>query len=327
MKTDFGRTMMTRLIPAAVLALAGLTLVACAHSHPEPSAPAEFAQTRFDQPRDACKALVDAAERFDQAALLRILGPEAKDLVASSDPVRDRNMAEAFAAKAREKFAFEMDPETPDRAVIAVGEDEWPFPIPLVKKGNQWFFDSRAGHDEILYRRIGANELDAITVCRGFVEAQQEYAQEARDETGIPQYAQRIISTPGKRDGLYWVDANGIPGGPISQPIAQAIAEGYTAQAGTGYHGYYFKVLKGQGPSARGGELDYVIDGIMIGGFALAAVPVEYRVTGVKTFLVSHDGVVYEKDLGPDSLALVKAMERFDPDAGWTVTEDQWPVP
>jgi hypothetical protein len=303
--------------------LCGLALVSCAT--PPGPAPQEFAQTGFDSPREASRALVEAAGRYDVPALLKILGPEGKDIVSSSDPVQDKNLAEAFAAKAREKFSLEIDPAAPDRAVIATGNEEWPFPIPIVKKGNQWFFDSREGRDEILFRRIGANELDAIQICRGFVEAQNAYAQVAREETGTPQYAQKIISTPGKRDGLYWEGPDGIPEGPISQPIAQAIAEGYSARERTGYHGYFFRVLKGQGPAAPMGELDYVIGGVMIGGFALVAVPVEYRVSGVKTFMVSHDGIVYEKDLGPDSLEIVNAMERYNPDPTWQRTDDQWP--
>ncbi len=287
-------------------------------------APAPAAQRAFDTPQQAAEALIEAADRYDVPALLEIFGPDGKDFVAAADPVRDKSNAAAFVARAREKNAVILDPKTPGRAVLTVGNQDWPLPVPIVEKGGKWYFDSKAGHDEILFRRIGANELDAIQICRGFVEAQKEYASEVHDDSGVHQYAQKIISTPGKKDGLYWVNVVGTPGGPISEAIARAIEEGYSTNKSSGYHGYYFKVLKGQGPAAPLGELDYVIEGMMIGGFALVAVPVEYRVTGVKTFMVSYDGIVYEKDLGPDSLNIVKAMERYNPDKTWQRTEDNW---
>jgi len=288
-------------------------------------APAPSGQKAFETPRQAADALIEAADRYDLPALLEILGPEGKDLLPAVDPVQDRNTVKAFAAAAREKNSVNVDPEAPDHAVLIIGELDWPFPVPIVKKEGKWYFDSPAGFDEIVFRRIGANELDAIQICRGFVEAQYEYALLAREVTGISQYAQRIFSTPGKKDGLVWKNADGTPGGPISEAIARAIEEGYSANAGSGYHGYYFKVLKGQGPAAPLGELDYVIKGMMIGGFALVAVPVEYLVTGVKTFMVSYDGIVYEKDFGPDSLNIVKTMERYNPDETWKRTDDNWP--
>jgi len=182
--------------------------------------------------------------------------------------------------------------------------------------------DAKQGRNEVLYRRIGANELDAIQICRGFVEAQKQYSSQIHDNSGINEYAQKIISSPGKHDGLYWQNSDGSSGGPIGEVVARAISEGYSANEKSGYHGYYFKVLKGQGPAAPLGQLDYVIGGVMIGGFALAAVPVEYRVTGVKTFIVSYDGVVYEKDLGPDSLQIVQGMDRYNPDSGWKPSRD-----
>jgi hypothetical protein len=219
-----------------------------------------------------------------------------------------------------------IDPKYKNKATIIVGADAWPLPIPVVKSNGKWSFDAAAGKEEILARRIGANELDAIQICRGFVEAQKEYALAAREVTGTTQYAQKIISTPGKRDGLFWHKPDGSLGGPISESIARAIDEGYNVDVKGAYHGYYFKVLKGQGPAARGGEIDYVIEGIMIGGFALIATPAEYGVTGIKTFLVNHDGVVYEKDLGKDSLSLAKAIDRFNPDKTWTPTHDNWPT-
>jgi hypothetical protein len=283
-------------------------------------------QKSFAMPRQAADALIRATESYDVSALVEILGEDGKDLVASADPVQDKNRAEAFAAKAREKQTVTVDPMNKSRATLSVGNDDWPFPIPMISRAGKWYFDSKQGHDEILFRRIGANELDAIQICRGFVEAQKEYASEIHDDSGVNQYAQKIISTPGKRDGLYWTNQDGTPGGPISEPVARAIEEGYSPGKKSGYHGYYFKVLKGQGPAAPLGQLDYVVKGIMIGGFALVAVPSEYRVTGVKTFMVSYDAVVYENDLGPDSLTVVKSMERYNPDKTWHRTNDQWPA-
>jgi hypothetical protein len=291
--------------------------------HTEHASPA--AQKSFATPQDAANALINATKNFDVPSLVDLFGAKGKDLVSSADPVQDKNRAAAFAAKADEKTAVTIDPKTKLRAVLSVGNDDWPFPVPIVKRSGKWYFDSTEGHDEILFRRIGTNELDAIQVCRGFVEAQKEYASKIHDDSGINQYAQKIISSPGKRDGLYWTNADGTPAGPISEPVARAIAEGYSPQ-NPGYHGYYFKVLKGQGPAARLGQLDYVVKGIMIGGFALVAVPAEYRVTGVKTFIVSYDGIVYEKDLGPDSLNIAKKMERYNPDKTWRRTDDQWPT-
>ena len=283
-------------------------------------------QKMFDTPDQAASALIKAAEAYDVAALLELFGPDGKDLISSGDDVRDRNYISAFAANAKVKTSVSIHPKNSARAILSIGTLGWPFPVPMVRQNGKWRFDSKSGIREILYRRIGSNELDAIQVCRGFVEAQKEYASLARDYTGTAQYAQRIISSPGKKDGLYWQDADGKPGGPISEVIAKAIEEGYAPSASSGYHGYYFKVLKGQGPAAPMGQLDYVINGIMIGGFALMSVPAEYGVSGVKTFIVSHDGIVYEKDLGPESLATAKTVERYNPDKSWHRTDDEWPA-
>jgi hypothetical protein len=278
----------------------------------------------FDTPEQAADALVAAAEAYDVPQLLAIFGPDGKDFVASADPVGDKNSAADFAKLARAKEFISHDPANPNKAVLVVGEEQWPLPVPLVKRNGKWFFDAKAGRQEILYRRIGANELDAIQVCRGYVEAQREYSLQIHDDSGVNQYAQKIFSSPGKQDGLYWTNADGSSAGPIGETVAKALAEGYSIGK-TGYHGYYFKILKGQGPAAPLGKIDYVIEGVMIGGFALVAVPAEYRVTGVKTFIVSNDGVVYQKDLGPDSLEIVKKMELYNPDSTWKPTYDQWP--
>lgn len=283
-------------------------------------------QKAFNTPQAAAESLIQAAESYDVSTLLEIFGPEGKEFISSADPIRDKANAEGFAARAHEKNSVTIDSHDKTRAVLSVGKDDWPLPIPIVKRKGKWYFDSQQGRDEILFRRIGANELDAIQICRGFVEAQQEYASEIHDDSGINQYAQRIISTPGKHDGLYWQNDDGTPGGPIGEAIARAIEEGYSPGKTSGYHGYYFRVLKGQGPAAPLGQLDYVIEGVMLGGFALVAFPAEYRVTGVKTFMVGYDGDVYEKDLGPDTLNVAQEMERYNPDKTWRLTDDQWPT-
>lgn len=287
------------------------------------ASPSQSMQKLFATPKEAADALIQAAGDFDLSALKEILGKDGEDLVSSEDPVQDKNRAAAFAAKAREKSSVTVDPQDSNRAEVVVGNDEWPLPIPIVKRNGKWFFDTKEGRDEILLRRIGSNELDAIQICRGYVEAQHEYALEKHDGAEVNQYAQRIISAPGKHDGLAWRNADGSPGGPIGEEIAKALEQGYTSK-GQPYHGYFFKILKGQGPAAPLGQMDFVVNGAMIGGFALAAAPAEYRVTGVKTFIVSYEGVVYEKDLGPSTLRLFKDMQLYDPDKTWTRTDDNW---
>ena len=291
----------------------------------KPSAPvsSQTTQTGFATPQEAAAALIKAAGDYDLQALKAMFGPDGEDFVSTADPVQDKNNAAAFAERARQKNSVVVDPKNPNQATILVGEEEWPLPVPLVRKATKWYFDSKTGHDEIVYERIGANELDAIQVCRGFVEAQEEYASEVRDDSGINQYAQRAISTDGKQDGLAWKNPDGTWAGPISETVAKAIEQGYTT-SGQPFHGYYFKVLKGQGPAAQNGELDYVINGMMIGGFALVAWPAEYKITGVQTFIVSYSGTVYQKDLGPDTAKATAAMERYNPDKTWHPTDDNW---
>jgi hypothetical protein len=270
----------------------------------------------FATPGQAAEALINAAEKFDVGALEQILGPDGDDLVFSGEYQQDLELAAKFAAESREKNTISVDPKTGNRAFLLVGNEDWPFPVPLVKRDGQWYFDTKAGRQELIYRRVGRNELDAIEICQGYVEAQQEYAFKRRDGYGVNQYAQRIVSTPGKQDGLAWQNADGSWEGPIGENIARAIEQGYSSSAKP-YHGYFFKILKGQGPAAPLGEMDYVVKGVMIGGFALVAAPAEYGVTGVKTFIVSNNGVVYQKDLGPTTLDQFKKMERFNPDPSW----------
>src|SRR5437667_8229203 len=230
-------------------------------------------QKQFDTPKQAADALIQVAGNFDVAAAKEILGPDSEDIIASEDPVMEKNRALAFAAKAKEKSSTQIDKKDPNRVILLVGNDDFPLPIPIVKQKGKWFFDTKVGREEILNRRVGENELNAIEICRGFVEAQHEYAEEKHDGSKVNQYAQHILSTPGKHDGLAWQNPDGTWGGPVGEEVGKALEEGYSAQAGKPYHGYYFKVLKGQGPAAAMGEMDFVVGGAMIGGFALAAAP------------------------------------------------------
>jgi hypothetical protein len=283
--------------------------------------PASGAKT-FDSPEKAADVLIDAAGKFDQAALAQIFGPGGEDIAFTGEVAQDRKHALDFAAEAREKKHVSVDPKSGSRAFLLVGNEDWPFPVPIVKNGDKWSFDAKAGRQELLYRRIGANELDAIQVCQGYVEAQYDYAFQTREGYAVNQYAQRIISTPGTQDGLAWQTSDGSWEGPIGEKIARAIEQGYNLEAEP-YHGYFFKILKGQGPAAPLGEMDYVVKGAMIGGFALVAAPAEYAVTGVKTFIVSQDGVVYEKDFVPETLNEFQKMERFNPDKSWAPVAEE----
>jgi len=285
------------------------------------TAAAVVKQRTFATPEAAAWALILAAEQYDVQALTEILGPDGVDLVVTADQVLDRNLAAAFAAAARQQTRVVRDPGK-KLATLTIGLEDWPVAIPIVEKNGKWRFDTVAGRQEILYRRIGTNELDAIEICRGYVEAQQEYASERRGGAMLNQYAQRMVSTPGKQDGLAWKAPDGTWQGPVGEVIAGFISEGYTDRYEP-FHGYYFKVLKAQGPAAPLGQMDFVVGGAMIGGFALVAAPADYRVSGVKTFIVSHDGVVYEKDLGPKTVDQFGAMKRYNPDSTWQPVQPQ----
>jgi hypothetical protein len=311
------------IVPAVLAVALCLTLLSSAapQAAKKTSTASQPAQKAFATPKQAAEALVQAAANYNVQALTEILGPGSEDVVSSADPVRDKNNAAAFVAEAREKMQITTDPKRPGRATISIGNENWPLPIPLVRRSGKWYFDTKAGRQEILYRRIGANELDAIAICRGYVDAQEEYSRQKHG--GVNQYAQRIISTPGKQDGLVWKNPDGSLEGPIAKPIADAIQQGYSNR-GQPYHGYYFKILKGQGPNAPLGSMNFVVNGVMIGGYALAAAPAQYRVTGVKTFIVSYEGVVYQKDLGPNTLQLFREMEVYNPDKTWQPTDARW---
>jgi DUF2950 family protein len=272
------------------------------------------AQQSFKTAEEAVDALVSAAKADDRSAVLTVLGRDGADIVSSGDAVADasaRNrVIEAYDAK------HQLVMEGADKAALIIGREDWPFPIPLVRKDGTWRFNTAAGREEILYRRIGRNELSAIQACLAYVDAQQEYAERGIAGNGV--YAQHIVSRPGQKNGLYWPAQSNADESPLGELAASAAAEGYrVGQQRAPYHGYYYKVLTRQGPNASGGALDYIVRGRMIGGFALVAYPAGYRNSGVMTFLVNHQGNVYEKDLGPNTARIAASMTAFNPDNTW----------
>ena len=283
--------------------------------------PAVIPAKRFPSPEKATEAFVAAVRAGDTKGLLAILGSEARTLVSSGDAVADR--------LAREKFVQDYDAAhklvpKDTTTVLHTGADDWPFPIPLVKAGDSWRFDVRQGREEIIARRIGRNELYTIETCLAYVDAQREYYSEDRNGDGILEYARQFASTSGQRDGLFWETPPGQPPSPLGDLVVRARAEGYRRDKSGGptpYHGYLYRILTAQGPAAPGGAYDYITRGHMIGGFALVALPAEYGVSGVMTFLVNHDGVVYQKDLGPKTRPTALAMKTFNPDSTWTKSE------
>jgi hypothetical protein len=283
-------------------------------------------EERFSSPQAAVDALNAAVEPRDTNALRAIFGPAAHSLV-SVDVVEAAAERELFVRRLREKV--KLVSESDSKEVLQVGADGWPFPIPLVKQAGQWFFDSAAGREEILNRRIGANELGAIQVCRAYVQAQREYVSVDRTGDGVLAYAQHLRSTPGSHDGLYWSTRTGDERSPLGPLVAQARVEGYRQETRilteqqSPYHGYYFEILTRQGKHAAGGKYDYIINGHMIGGFALVAWPAEWGNTGVMTFIVNQQGKVYQKNLGPKTSSIAKAMSAYDPDNTWTLAGEE----
>jgi hypothetical protein len=316
MTTFLQATRATFLLIAAVVFAAGATVVALGTDSAVPAT----AQRTFSSPDEAVKALVAATQAGDRAAVDAIFGPEVKDLL-SGDAKQD---ALEFAAFAKLVGQFsQLARKADDRYVLNLGDQNWPFPIPLVKKGEVWLFDTAAGREEIVNRRIGEDELTAIGVCRTYLAAQREYASEDRAGDGVLRYAQKIKSTPGQKDGLYWKAAPDEDQSPFGPLIAEVHAEGYGGKTAEGepqpFHGYRFKILTAQGAAAPGGAFDYVINGNLIAGFALVAYPAHWGESGVMTFIVNQWGAVYQRNLGPDSADLAAAMTEFDPDQDWTV--------
>jgi Protein of unknown function (DUF2950) len=271
----------------------------------------------------AAEALVTATRSDDPQALLGVLGGAAEAL-SSGDPIADATARRRFAAQYDEAHALVADGT--ERYTLEVGDDAWPMPIPIVKTAAGWSFDVEAGIDELVYRRIGSNELGAIETCRGIVEAQRRYASEGRDGQPAGVYARKLVSDPGQHNGLYWPAQPDQPASPVGPFVAEAAAEGYLKDGATAgpepYHGYIYRLLTAQGPAAPGGAKSYLVDGRLSGGYAVIAYPAEYRSSGVETFITNQDGVVYQQDLGPDTAAIAAAIETFDPDASWTEVVD-----
>jgi hypothetical protein len=279
------------------------------------------AQQAFKTPDEAASALVSAAKDGDMKALATVLGPDGDAIVSSGDPVADATTRQNFVAAYDAKHQITMEGD--NKAVVVIGPEDFPLPIPIVRKDGMWKFDTAAGREEILARRIGKNELDAIQACLAYVDAQSDYAEKDRTGVGTNTYAQRIVSSPGKKDGLYWPTSQGEERSPLGELIAEATTQGYQVGGGRApFHGYYFKVLTKQGAPAPGGELDYVVHGKMIGGFALVAYPAQYRNSGVMTFIVNHAGTVFQKDLGPDTAKMAGRITSYNPDRSWQKVSD-----
>ncbi|MGA2508887.1 MAG: DUF2950 domain-containing protein [Candidatus Acidiferrales bacterium] len=278
----------------------------------------EPGQKTFSSAEDASNALVTAAESNDEKALLDILGPDAKQIVSSGDDTEDSQNRASFVQRYQEMHRLVKEPD--GTTTLYTGAENWPMPIPLVNKGNSWYFDTETGKKEVLYRRVGRNELSTIRVCQQLVAAEKEYYSAQNDE-----YAQKFFSDEGQHNGLYWKAADGQPQSPIGPLVASAVAEGYKGQDETSapYRGYYYRILTRQGPNAPGGAKSYVVNGKMTGGFAFLAYPAEYRSSGVMTFIVGADGVVYRKDLGKSTAVLAKAMKDYNPNSSWQKDGDQ----
>jgi hypothetical protein len=291
-----------------VLALSGLLLLM----------PPAQAQQSFTNPDDAASALATAVRSGMKQDILKVLGADGEDIVSSGDDVADADVRSKFVSAYDVKHSVKVDGK---KATLIIGADDFPFPVPLVQTRAGWKFDTAAGRQEILYRRIGRNELDTIQTCLAFVDAEDDYADKDRGD-GVGVYAQHVVSTPGKKDGLFWPSDNN--DSPLGQLAADASAEGYKAGSEPQpYHGYYYRILTQQGASAPGGAMSYIVNGKMIGGFALVAYPADYGNSGVTTFIVNHAGTVYQKDLGGDTEARAKSMTSFDPDKTWTKVEAQ----
>jgi hypothetical protein len=280
-------------------------------------------QRTFASPGEAVQALVEAVKAGDMEALASILGPEGRDLISSGDAVADKQDRARFVRSYEESNKLERPTET--KAVLVIGQDQWPLPIPVVKEGETWRFDTAAGKEEILSRRIGQNELDTIQVCLAYVDAQREYARVPREGDGLLTYAMKFRSDKDKKNGLYWPTKEGEALSPLGVLVANARAEGYSRKTSDGkptpYHGYFYRILTAQGPDTTGGAYDYVVNGKMIGGFALVAYPAQYGVSGVMTFIVNNEGVVYQKDLGTDTEKIALAMQPYNPDNTWKKAE------
>jgi Protein of unknown function (DUF2950) len=311
-----------------LLSLGGIGCSSSTNKSSSNSAVTEQTQLKFATPDDALKAIVDAMRNHDKSQLLRILGPDGQDLISSGDQIADELAFSRFLASYDQKHSVETNDD--GTVTVEVGKNDWPMPIPIVKTddGSAWVFDTDAGKDEIINRRIGRNELDVIQVCKALCDAQREYARRDPNGDGIPEYATKCLSDPGKKNGLYWDTAEGEAPSPLGALAADAEAQGYSTTAPTDdqprpYHGYYYRILTAQGPSAPGGAMDYYIDGKLIGGFAIVAWPADYGNSGITTFIANYSGDVYQKDLGDDTDKIARAITTYDPSDGWTKSESE----
>lgn len=284
---------------------------------------AQARQKSFASPEGAVTALINAAKADNMKELSAIFGPVGKEILSSGDAVEDKAGKERFLKAYDEKNALIKEGDA--KVILQIGNEDWPFPIPIVKKSGKWFFDTKAGKEELLNRRIGRNELSTIQVCLAYVDAQREYAGKDRDGDGLFEYAQKFISAPGKKDGLYWEAKEGEEESPLGDFAARATGEGYkkTSDKLVPYHGYYYKILKAQGKNAPGGAFGYIVNGRMIGGFGMVAYPAQYGVSGVMTFIVNHEGIVYQKNLGKGTAKMAQAIKLFDPDKTWKKAESE----
>jgi len=285
---------------------------------PALAAPAVKAQKSFATAEEAASALAAAIKSGNTREIRSILGPGSDQIISSGDPVADKSERERFITRYDEKNS--IGGADTGKAVLSVGNEDFPFPIPVVKMGNVWRFDAKAGKEEILNRRIGRNELAVIEVLHAYVDAQREYASRDRDSDAVMEFAQKIRSTPGKKDGLYWAAKEGEKESPLGPLTAKAAQEGYTKK-NTALHGYYYRILKAQGKDAEGGTFDYLVNGKMILGFAMVAYPAQYGSSGIMTFIVNQNGIVYQKDLGKNTAKTAAAMKRYNPDKSWKKVE------
>jgi hypothetical protein len=273
------------------------------------------AQQRFKTPEEAVETLVKAARSGDSKSVVSILGPGSEELVSSGDPVEDAEVRKEYLAAYDAGHRIVAESGKP--SVLVIGPNDWPFPIPMVQRDGQWIFDVPAGREEVLARRIGRNEFSTMKAMLAYWDAQQDYADMNKSKSGQAVYAQRIVSSPGKKDGLYWPTTGNEPPSPLGEAVAEATQRGYRPGAGEPYHGYRFKILLRQGSTAPGGAVDYVVKGDMIGGFAAVAYPAEYGDSGIMTFIINHEGDIYEKDLGEGTARIASQMTNFNPDHTW----------
>ncbi len=288
-----------------------------------PASAATIQQKSFESPEKAVQALIESLKQNDMTSLKAILGPDSEKLISSGDPVADRQARDRFLAHYEESQRLEREGKS--KVLVIIGKSEWPFPIPLVAKKNRWRFDTKAGLEEILNRRVGRNEFDTIQTCLAIIDAQREYAMDDYDGNGLHDYAAKFFSEPGKKNGLYWQTTGNETPSPLGELVVKAKAGGYgdkkDSKGPTPYHGYFYRLLTGQGKNAAGGAYDYLVRNHLLGGVAVVAYPAHYGASGIMTFIVNHDGVVYQKDLGEKTAEIAKNMKLFDPGPGWTKVE------